>query len=93
MMRTLLSHILQRTTGPLKTGPLAASTAQELDQSFEIILRKACAGQITLSQAQELASLIDVRRRVIDTREHEARLEAVEQVLKDGKDGTDKCGN
>lgn len=89
LMRALLSYILPRTTeSPVKTGPLPAGTAEELDQSFEVILKKVCTGRLKVTEAQNLAALLEGRRRVIDTREHEARLAAAEGLLKPRKNGT-----
>jgi hypothetical protein len=81
LLRTLLGHILpRRRDAPLKIGPLPVHTAEELAQSSESILPRAASGQITLQEAQELSALIEDRRRVIETRDLEVRLGALEEA-------------
>jgi hypothetical protein len=83
MVRLLVSYVLGRPSdSPIRVGPLPVTTAEELDESSEVILKKASEGKISLTQAQDLAALLEARRRVIDTREHEARLAAIEEHLK-----------
>lgn len=82
LLRTFLGHILPRRRDvPLKTGPLPVHTAEELAQSSEAVLQRAASGQITLQEAQELSALIEDRRRVIETRDFDARLRAVEEAM------------
>lgn len=81
MLQTLLSYILPKPKDPpLKTDALRTGTVSELAQSFELILKKACEGRITLTQAQQLAALIEVRRQLLQTEEFEARLTALENL-------------
>ena len=80
LLRTLLSYILTRRTDlPVKTGPLCMGTPAELSGTFEQLLKKVATQQLTLREAQQIAALIEGRRRVIETEELEARLRVLER--------------
>jgi hypothetical protein len=81
LLRTLLGYVVaRRQEAPLKTGPLPAHTAEELDQSSESVFQAVATGRITPQEARELSSVIECRRRVIETRDLDTRLRAVEQA-------------
>jgi hypothetical protein len=81
MLQALLSYILPRPKDtPLKTEILRTATAKELSQSMDVILKRACDGQITLTQAQQLAALIEARRQLLQTEEFETRLGILEKT-------------
>jgi len=81
LQRTLLGHILpRRRDAPVKTGPLPVRTIEELVQSSEAVVQRATSGNITLQEAREFSALIEGRRRVMETRDFEARLRAVEEA-------------
>ena len=81
MLQALLSYILPRPKDtPLKTEVLQTATAKELSQSMDVILKRACDGQITLTQAQQLAALIEARRQLLQTEEFETRLGILEKT-------------
>ena len=81
MLQALLSYILPRPKDtPLKTEVLRTATAKELSQSMDVILKRACDGQITLMQAQQLAALIEARRQLLQTEEFETRLGILEKT-------------
>jgi hypothetical protein len=81
LLRTMLSYILPRRRDvTVKTGPLPVHTVEELAQSSEEVFQRAVSGQITLPEAHELMDLIESQRRVIETRDLEARLRAVEKA-------------
>lgn len=81
LLRTLLSHILpRRRDAPVKTGPLPVATVEELAQSSEAVFQRVASGQITLQEAHELSALIESRRRVIETRDLDVRLRALEEA-------------
>jgi hypothetical protein len=81
MLRTLLGHVLpRRRDAPVKTGPLPVHTAEELAQSSEAVFQRVVSGQITLPEALALTDMIERRRRVMETRDLEARLRAVEKA-------------
>ena len=80
LLRTLLSYILTRRTDlPVKTGPLCMGTPAEFSGTFEQLLKKVATQQLTLREAQQIATLIEGRRRVIETEELEARLRVLER--------------
>jgi hypothetical protein len=78
MVRILLPHIL-RTDVPLNTGPLPMRSAAELSQSSEKLIKKVTSGKIRLSHALGIADLMEHRRQLIETEDHEKRIRAVEQ--------------
>jgi hypothetical protein len=81
LLQVLVGCILPRPKElPVKTGLLRMGTSQEMIESFDSILKKAAAGQITLQQAQGFAALIDARRQLLVTQEFETRLLALEQL-------------
>jgi hypothetical protein len=81
LLQSLLSYILpRRKDAPLKTGLLRTTTAEDLSQSVEVILKKVCNGEMTLSQAQEFTALIEARRDFIRTEEFERRLKVLEKI-------------
>ena len=54
-------------------------TTQDLTGMFDLVVKKLGAGEITLTEAQNLCSLIEQRRKLIDTHEHEKRLQNLEE--------------
>ena len=83
MLRTLLGHVLpRRRDAPVKTGPLPVHTAEELAQSSEAVFQRVVPGQIRAAGGNALAltDMIERRRRVMETRDLEARLRAVEKA-------------
>jgi hypothetical protein len=56
------------------------ATVEELAKSSEAVFQKVVSGQITLQDAHELSALIESRRRVIETRDLDARLRALEEA-------------
>lgn len=79
-IRILLGHILPRRKDlPLETGPLPMGSAAELSQSWEKLMKKLTSGQISLSDASGIADLLDRRRHVIETEDHEKRIRVLEQ--------------
>jgi hypothetical protein len=81
LLRTMLSYILPRRRDvTMKTGPLPVHTAEELAQSSEAVFQRAVSGQITLPEAHQLMDLIESQRRVMETRDLDARLRAVEKA-------------
>ena len=81
MTRALLPYILKRPTDPPPNiGPLPMGTAQELLQSNENVMKALAAGKLTLPQAQVIDTLIETRRRVVETGEMDARIQVLEQL-------------
>jgi hypothetical protein len=84
LLRVLLGHILPRPRDlplKLKLGPLPMGSATELSQSSEKLMKKVTSGQISLSDATELAGLMDRRRQIIETESHEMRIRAIEEKV------------
>lgn len=80
VLRALLPYLLvRRRDAPVKTGPLPVHTAEELAQSSEAVFAGVNSGRLTLQEGQQLSALLEDRRRVLETRDFEARLRALEE--------------
>jgi hypothetical protein len=80
MLRLLLDRVLPRPKdAPVSIGPLPMSTPAELLQAQETVMQELALGQLTLNQAEQIFSLIEARRRVLETQELEQRLRALEE--------------
>ena len=71
---------------PKKFGKLSMKTTHDLMGVSELIAKKLGAGEITLSEAQDLFSMIEQRRKLIETHEHDKRLQNLEEVRFDTLD-------
>lgn len=79
-MQLCLERILPaRRELPLKIGKLPLGTAAELSRASEAITQKVATGQLTPSQGQAMAELIERRRKVIETENIDRRLQALEE--------------
>jgi Family of unknown function (DUF5681) len=57
----------------------AIETAADLGEAMSAIMRAASVGELSPDEATAIASLIETRRRTIETLEHEQRIAALEQ--------------
>ena len=86
MIRYLLDSILPKPKElPIKTGPLPMGDAAELAESSKQLMEKATAGKINLSDASALADLMEQRRQIIKTEDHEMRLGAIEKQAREAR--------
>src|ERR1035441_3629544 len=66
MLRMLASRIVPRQRElPVKIGRLPMSTLSDLDRASEATLQKAAGGKISPSEARDICTLIENRRRVL----------------------------
>ena len=80
MLRMFMGYVLPKNSEPpVKIGPLRLGTPEELLQTYDSVMEMVAAGQITLSAAKDIIELIEARRLIIETKEHELRLKALEQ--------------
>ena len=80
MLRTLLSFILPRSKDlPCNTGPLPMGSASELSCTFDEVLGKVAAGQISPTHAQQVFNWIEMRRKLIETQDLVQRVGALEE--------------
>ena len=63
---------------PVSVAPLRGRTAGELAETFDRLLKQVSSGQVTAAVAQTIANMLEMRRRTLETVEHEARLKALE---------------
>ena len=76
----------RRKDSPVKTGQLRTRSIAELSQTLEAVFKKVSSGQLTLSEAAEIASLLDGRRRIMETQEMDLRLRTLESHLRIRRD-------
>jgi primosomal protein N'' len=65
--------------------PEDMSTAEGLAHALAAILSSAAQGQITIGDAVQLASLLEIQRKMIETQEFERRLGEMENRMNLGK--------
>ena len=63
---------------PVSIARMHGRTATEIGQTIEGLLKDVSSGQLTPTEAQVIANILDKRRRAIETEEHETRLRALE---------------
>ena len=81
LLRTFLTYLLRRPEDrPVETGPLQIGSAEELSKTLENVLMKVASGKLNLGQAQGVATLLEGRRRVLETEGLEMRLRALEKL-------------
>lgn len=79
MLRMLASHVVPQRRGlPVNLGRLPMGTLEDLDRASAATLKKATSGKIGLSEATDFCSMIEIRRRVLETQNLERRLSALE---------------
>jgi hypothetical protein len=78
MLKMLVSRIPRRRHAPIKLGSLPLDTAEDLDRASKRILKKASSGQIGWGEALEISAVIEARRHVLETRDLERRVGALE---------------
>ena len=77
-MRLYIERLLPRRELPVSVAPMRGGTAAQIAQTLDVLLKNVSSGQLTPTEAQTLASILEHRRRAIETEEHEARLRTLE---------------
>ena len=81
LMRTLLPYLLRRPADrPVQIGSLRLGSAEELSKSSDTILNRVASGKLSPSDARAVGTLIEDRRRILETQELERRVRALEQL-------------
>ena len=84
MIRFLLQYALaNRQELPIQFGPLPMGDAAQLSASSQKLMERAMAGKISLGHAKALADLMEQRRQMIKTEDHEMRLRAIEKQARE----------
>jgi hypothetical protein len=83
LLTTLMNRALGPQAFPKKFGKLAMRTTDDLMRMSDLVAKKLGAGDITTTEALDLGSFIEQRRKVIETYEFEKRLQSVEQFKRD----------
>jgi hypothetical protein len=79
MLRMFASHIVPRRRElPIKLGSMPLKTLNDLDRASEAVLKKATSGKLSMSEALEVSTLIENRRRVLIDVELERRISVLE---------------
>ena len=84
MLRLFMGHLLpKQAEPPANVGPLRFGTAEELAQGLNRVMELVSAGQLNLSAAKDITDMIETRRKVIDTKEIEARVRLLEDARRE----------
>ena len=80
---TALRLCMERLIAPRRDSPVkfklsAVTTAAEVAQAVGTVLHRVAGGQLTPAEGQVIAAILEGRRKVIETEEHEARIRALE---------------
>jgi hypothetical protein len=78
MLSTLISRALGPQAVPQKFGKFSMRTTDDLLHMSDWVAKKLRAGVITLAEALDFGSLIEQRRKVIETHEYGKRLQDIE---------------
>ena len=79
MLRMLASHVVPQRRGlNVNIGCLPMNTLEDLDRASAVTLKKATSGKIGLNEAHNICTMIEGRRRVLETQDLERRLIALE---------------
>jgi hypothetical protein len=87
---TAMRLCMERLIPPRKDQPVKfklplVRTAAEVAEAVSVVLQAVSRGQLTPAEGQMIAAILEGRRRVIETEEHEARIRALESGA--GSDG------
>jgi hypothetical protein len=87
---TAMRLCMERLIAPRKDQPVKfklplVRTAAEVAEAVSVVLQAVSRGQLTPAEGQMIAAILEGRRRVIETEEHEARIRALESSS--GRDG------
>jgi hypothetical protein len=81
LIRIFLDRLLPRPQDSrVKIGRLPMNTIEELTESHGMVMNKVASGQITPTQAVKIDSMLENRRRHIETQELARRVRALEQA-------------
>jgi hypothetical protein len=84
MIKFFLQYALaNRRELPIKVGPLPMGDAVQLSESSKTLMEKTTDGEISLGHASALADLMERRRQIIKTEDHEMRLRAIEKQARE----------
>ena len=80
---TAMRLCMERLIPPRKDQPVKfklplVRTAAEVAEAVSVVLQAVSRGQLTPAEGQMIAAILEGRRRVIETEEHEARIRALE---------------
>lgn len=64
---------------PVRVGLLPLRTVTDVADASEMVVRKVTIGELTIQQGTELANIIEMRRRAIETQELDGRVRILEQ--------------
>jgi len=79
MLRMLASQLVPKRRGsPVNIGRLELTTLEDLNRASATVFEKASSGKIGMSEALDFCTMIEGRRRVLETQDLERRLSALE---------------
>jgi len=84
-LRLCISLLPARRQAALQLKLPPVTTTADIAEAHNAVLKGVTSGKLTPAEGQALASIVEARRRVIETQELEARLQRLEEGLKDGE--------
>jgi hypothetical protein len=84
---TAIKLCLERICPPRKSRPInidlpAVDTGEGVSQAQAVVVQKVAEGEVTPEEGQVLSSILEARRKSIETADHEARLNKLEGLEK-----------
>jgi hypothetical protein len=85
---TAARMVLERVVPPMRERPVAIAFPTEINSASAVseaagaVLKAACEGDLLPSEASTLASILEVRRKAIETQQLEERIAALEEKQK-----------
>jgi hypothetical protein len=82
MLRLLLDPVLRRPKdAPVTIGRLPMGTPEELLQSQARVMQELASGKLSLNQVEQIFQMLENARKLMETRDHNQRVRAMEQLL------------
>jgi hypothetical protein len=79
-MRLCWEYLLPaRRDRPVQMKEVRARTAADISQAYETLLKDVACGELTPSEAETIATIVEKRHKAIDTKEHEQRIKSLEE--------------
>ena len=82
LLRLFLDRILPRPKDePIEIGHLPMGTPEELLQSQARVMQELASGKLSLNQVEQIFQMLENARKLIETRDLDQRVRAMEQLL------------
>ena len=79
ILRFFLDRVITRRSVQVRIGALPARTAEDIAKSSEKIVKQVAAGKLPIAEGEQVLSILELRRRAIETEQFEQRLRTLER--------------